>query len=132
MNIVLDTSAAVAIVLENPGWGELDRQLRSSKLILAPDFMIAEATNVCWKYAHKGKLPRAACERALEKMIGLPDEYVSSLEFHQEAFGLAVTGQRAAYDMFYLALARRNGATLLSADKGLLAFAAKHDVKTLK
>jgi hypothetical protein len=44
---------------------------------------------------------------------------------------MAAAGQRPAYDMFFLVLARRNNAILASLDKSLLAFAARHDVKVL-
>ena len=42
----------------------------------------------------------------------LPDTLFSSREIHWQAFLLSRTARRPAYDMFYLALARREGAAL--------------------
>jgi len=78
-----------------------------------------------------GNLSLETCEKALEQALALPDEYVPSADLYREAFAMAARAQRPAYDMFILVLARRNSAALVSADKALLAFAAKHDVKTL-
>ena len=71
------------------------------------------------------------CEKALEQAIAMPDEFVPASDLYREAFAMAIAGQRPAYDMFFLVLARRNNAVLASLDKGLLTFAAKHDVKIL-
>lgn len=132
MRVVLDTSAAMDIILHAPGGERYSRALEEAEWIEAPDIYIAEAANVCWKRNRNGELGSKDCEAALEHALALPNIFVPALELYREAFSLAVNSQRAVYDMFFLALARRQGATLLSADKGLLAFAAKHDVKTLK
>lgn len=131
MRLVLDTSGAIGIVMRSPGWEALEKAVREAEWVEAPDLLIAEATNVCWKYHKHGNLSLDTCEKALEQAIALPDEFVPTAGLYREAFALAAAGQRPAYAMFFLALARRNNATLVSLDKGLLAFAAKHDVKTL-
>jgi predicted nucleic acid-binding protein len=87
-------------------------------------------TTVCKYYRH-GKVSLENCERALEQTISFPDEFVPASDLYREAFAMAAAGQRPAYDMFFLVLARRNNATLVSLDKSLLKFAAKHDVKVL-
>jgi predicted nucleic acid-binding protein len=47
------------------------------------------------------------------------DAFVPSRDLYREAFFLARTAKRSAYDMFYLALARREDAALLTTDKAL-------------
>ncbi len=131
MRVVLDTSAAVGIVMRSPGWEPLEKAVRESEWIEAPDLLIAEASNAFWKYHKHGNLSVENCEQGLEKALALPDEFIPAADLYREAFGLAIAGQRPAYDMFFLVLARRNNAVLVSLDKGLLGFAAKHDVKTL-
>ena len=56
-------------------------------------------------------LPEAA---TLEAALNLVDVLVPSRELYGEAFLLARTTRRPAYDMFYVALARREDATLLT------------------
>lgn len=132
MRVVLDTSAAMDIVLHAPGAERFSKALEEAEWIEVPDLYIAEAANVCWKRHRIGEFGLKHIETALEQALVLPNAFVPAIELYQEAFSLAIASQRAVYDMFFLALARRRGATLFSTDKGLLAFAAKHDVKTLK
>lgn len=131
MRIVLDTSAAVGIVMRSPGWESFEKTVREAEWVESPDLLIAEAANTCWKYFKHGNLSLETCEKALESVVALPDEFVPSSELYREAFAMAAIAQKPAYDMFFLVLARRNSAVLVSADKALVAFAAKHDVKTL-
>jgi predicted nucleic acid-binding protein len=131
MRIVLDTSAAVGIVMRSPGWELFEKAVGEAEWVESPDLLISEAANTCTKYFKFGNLSMDTCEKALERVLALPDEFVPSSDLYREAFAMAAMGQRPAYDMFFLVLARRNGAVLVSADKALVAFAAKHDVKTL-
>ena len=132
MKIVLDTSAAIDIILRAPGSENLDRAVRESEWIEAPDLMIAEAANVCWKRHRNGLMRLEQCETMLTETIALPDLFIPAADLYSEAFALAVSAQRAVYDMFFLVLARRSNAVLVTIDKGLTAFAAQHHIKTLK
>lgn len=132
MRVVLDTSAAMEIVLRTEAGEQVSRALEAAEWIEAPELFIAEAANVCWKCHRRGDLGMENCESALAQAIALPNAFVPAMELYQEAFALSIAANRAVNDMFLLALARRRGATLFSTDKGLLAFAAKHVVKTLK
>ena len=131
MMLVLDTTAAVGLAMRSSGWERIEKAVAEAEWIEAPDLLIAEAANACWKYHKHAGLSREKCERILEEAVAIPDEFVPAIHLHREAFAMAVTGQRPAYDMFFLVLARRNNATLVSLDKSLLTFAAKHDVKVL-
>lgn len=130
MRVVLDTSAALNLVRRAQGWELIQKFIEQADWIESPDLFISEATNFIWKYFKAGHLSMAAAEEALEQSIEIPDEIVPCRSLYREAFALAAAGQRPAYDMFFLALARRNNSVLVSMDKGLLAFAANHDVKT--
>jgi predicted nucleic acid-binding protein len=50
--------------------------------------------------------------------------------FEKEAFALAGRVRAPAYDMFFLVLARRNGALLLTDDKALKENAGRYAVRT--
>ncbi len=73
--------------------------------------------NAIWKYQQFGQLDLAKCDLALAFAVGLVDRLVSHAEIYREAFALSRAQlTRAAYDMFYLALAQREDAVLLTLD----------------
>jgi predicted nucleic acid-binding protein len=55
----------------------------------------------------------------LELAIELADDLVSCKDLWREAFLLARKNRRPAYDLFYIALARREDAAILTMDKVL-------------
>jgi predicted nucleic acid-binding protein len=116
---VLDASAAIEIVVERAQAARLGRILEEADLVLAPDLFIPEVVNAMWKYHRFERWNLAVCDRTLEAALGLVDVLVPSRELYGEAFLLARTTRRPAYDMFYVALARREDATLLTTDAQL-------------
>lgn len=129
MRVVLDASAAIAATKQGERGRLFQKFLDKADLIEVPELFIPETANAVWKYHFAGHLSRESAEALLERVMEMPDEFVSGSSLFQEAFAMAAGGKRAAYDIFYLALARRHNATLLTTDKGLAAFATKHDVK---
>ena len=61
--------------------------------------------------------------------MGLVDEMVSCTELYREAFLLARMARRSTYDMFYLALAKREDAVFLTADASLRKEAARQSIR---
>jgi predicted nucleic acid-binding protein len=59
------------------------------------------------------------------------DEIVSLGGLYAEAFELARVHRRSAYDMFYIALAARESALLLTVDKGMAQLAADRGITVL-
>ncbi len=119
MKAVLDASAAIEVVLGRSQAGRLGGVLEEADVVLAPDLFIAEVVNTIWKYHRFERLGLDACDRAMESALALVDNLISSKEIYGEAFLLARTAHRPAYDMFYLALARREDAVFLTLDKTL-------------
>lgn len=130
MRAVLDASAAVEVALNRGRALEFAGTLGEADVVLAPDLLAAEVTNVFWKYHQFNNLPLADCERALAAALALPDVFVPGKELSREAFLLARTLKKTAYDMFYLALARREDAVLVTSDAALSREAAKQNVRT--
>ena len=119
MKVVLDASAAIEVVLGRSQAERLAGVLEEADIVLAPDLFIPEVVNTIWKYHHFERLSLDACDSAIESALALVDNLVSSKETYGEAFLLARTARRPAYDMFYLALARREDAVFLTVDKTL-------------
>ena len=131
MRLVLDASAAIEVAMS---WGKAARftqALEEADEVLAPDLFVAEVVNTVWKYHQFEDLTQSACERALDHALNLVDAFVPCRDLHREAFLLARTAGRSAYDMFYLALARREDAALLTTDKGLGKEAERQGITTL-
>ena len=119
MRVVLDASAALEVVLNRGRAEQFAEQLQQASEVLAPDLFVAEVVNTIWKYHRFENLSLSDCDRALELSLGLADTLVSCKELYREAFLLARTVRRPAYDMFYFALARREDALILTADAAL-------------
>lgn len=128
MIIVLDASAAVRSVID-PANSHWSKPLSEADLVIAPELFVAEVSNTFWKYCHNGELHRSRCESLLISALGLVDEYRPMPELAAEVFDLCVTTSKAAYDFYYLVLARRNSAMLLTADRTLHQLAEKLRVK---
>jgi len=131
VRIVLDASAAVEVLLSRPRGRRLSQLLEEADQVLAPELLVPEVVNIIWKYHQFESLSLAVCDRALEHAHGLVDVLVSGKDLYREAFLLARTARRSAYDMFYLALARREDAALLTMDKALRKEGQRQGIRVL-
>jgi predicted nucleic acid-binding protein len=131
LKLVVDASAAVEIAMDRGKSASFGDQVTAASLVLAPDLIVAEIVNSIWKYHNFHGLSIADCDRAVERSIGLIDEIVPSLQIHREAFLLARSVRKPAYDMFYLALARQRAACLLSADSALRKEAERQGIQVV-
>ena len=117
MKAVLDTNCALEIAFNKTDAVKLKTLLDESDAVLAPDLIIPEFVNVLWRLHRLSRLSLSLCQEAGELLFDLVGTFVPSQEIYREAFALTRAQQsRAAYDMFYLALARRENAVLLTLD----------------
>jgi predicted nucleic acid-binding protein len=115
--VVLDANAAVEVALEGKAAGALSAVLSQSEEVIAPELLVPEVVNAVWKYHQFAEFDLGKCEKILELAVGLVDRLISHREIYREAFALSRAQKtRTAYDMFYLALARREDAVLLTLD----------------
>lgn len=117
MIIVLDASAAVEIALNRAHSTQLREILRKADLVLAPDTFPSEITNVFWKYASFSAMPIDQCEKGIDYCIDLIDEYRETKTMCREVFAESLNNHHPSYDLFYLVLARRFNASILTIDK---------------
>ena len=118
--IVLDCSAAVAIVRETLEGNALRAPMLENETTLTSEMFVAEVRNSFWKYVRAQLMTIEEAEFYIEKAIGLVDEIVPLKENADEAFAEAVRQNHSVYDMFYLTLVRRSAGTLFSLDKKLV------------
>jgi len=131
VRVILDASAAVEIALNRGKATQFAQTLEAADEVMAPDLLVPEVVNTIWKYHEFEKLGLIACDYAIEQALGLVDGLVSCGDLHREAFHLSRTTRRPAYDMFYLALARREDATLITMDAALRREAERQGIRVL-
>ena len=120
MRVVLDANAAIEVALDGKAANELSQALAKSEEVIAPELLVPEIVNAIWKYHQFAEFDVSKCEKALELAVGIVDRLVSHSEIYRDAFALSRAQKtRAAYDMFYLALALRENAVLLTLDATL-------------
>ncbi len=127
--LVVDASVAVKWFVDEPGTDAalalLDHELH------APDLIYAEVANILWKKQVRGEVDPdvAACSAEALAHVQMHIEPCALLAV--DAVTLAARLEHPAYDCFYLALARRMGATFVTADKRLVARCQQGDVPDL-
>ena len=94
-------------------------------LVLAPELMLTKVANALWKLQWAGSLNGLDPQLLLGDARDLVDQIEPDRELQVEALALACHLNHPVYDCLYLALARREAATLLSADHRLLTLAAQ-------
>jgi len=129
VKIVLDASAALEVALNRNRATELSAQLDEANEVLAPEPFVPEVVNAVWKLHHFGNLSLSACDGTLEVLLEFIDVLVSCKELYREAFLLSRTTRRPAYDMFYLALAKREDAAFLTLDNALRKEALRQGIR---
>jgi predicted nucleic acid-binding protein len=131
MNVVIDASAAVGLVLAHPAAEIFFSPLEQAALVTAPDLFVPEICNALWKYRKADLLTMTRCESALEHAISLPDRLESSTHLHLESFALSCRYLHPVYDALYLVLARRTNAVIITLDHRLASLAGKLEIETI-
>ncbi len=125
MTIVVDASIALKWVLEEPGSDAAEELLE--KDLAAPSLWLLEAGNALWRRTVRGELTRA---EAVERLTELTKAPVASVPLEQdlpEALRLALQLNHPVYDCLYLALAKRLGTFVVTADTRFGQAVGNHD-----
>ena len=123
MIYVLDTCAAFEIAFHGPKYSLFMNAVAGAEKVIAPTLFDSEVTNVLWKYARNGAIDEENTRKTLAYLLQMVDEYTDTSELAIEALHEGIRLGHSIYDMFYLVLARHNGAALLTTDKKLKALA---------
>ena len=117
MKWVVDASVAAKWLAPEPD-SSLAEALLDDELI-APDLLFAEVGNILWKKQMRGEMDAAATQIGARWLLQVPLQVHDSASLLADALDLALQLQHPAYDCFYLALARRVDAPLVTADRRL-------------
>ena len=117
--IILDSSAAVDIVRETDDGKALASLMLTGESVISLELFYAEVSNAFWKYCKAGFYDERDAKHHITKAVRLVDEFHPMGDCYIEVFGEAARLRHSVYDMMYLVLARRNGATLFTLDRKL-------------
>jgi predicted nucleic acid-binding protein len=87
---------------------------------MAPDVIVAEVCNVAWKRLRAGEITEEHAMRAMTQIERLVDVLSPLAALAPRALEIARVLDHSAYDCFYLALAEREHALLVTADDVLV------------
>lgn len=129
MTLVIDASVAVKWVLPEDG-AERAAALRGQPdELIAPTLIAAEIGSTMRKQVAANQLAAAEALGAAEIATGLLNRLVPIPELAGRALELAIELRHPIYDCFYLALAEREDAALVTADKEQIAKAKRVKIK---
>ena len=129
MTLVIDASVAVKWVLPEQG-AERAAALRGQPdELIAPTLIAAEIGSTMRKQVAANQLAAAQALSAAEIATGLLNRLVPIPELAGRALELAIELRHPIYDCYYLALAEREDAALLTADEELIAKAKRAKIK---
>ena len=122
---MLDTSAVVRLILLDPVAADWALTLETAAMVLAPERMLTEVANTLWELHRTQQLQGVNPQELLDHAKGLVDHTEPDRQLQVEALALAIHFNHSVYDCLYLALARREAATLLTADHKLQKLASQ-------
>jgi hypothetical protein len=125
LTCVLDASAAVRLILGDPAAADLAEVIGAAPLVLAPELMLTEVANALWKLQRAEQLAGLDPQQLLADASDLVDRVEPDRHLQAEALALACHLGHPVYDCLYLSLARREAATLITADRRLQQLAAR-------
>lgn len=119
MSLVVDSSIAIKWYVRET-WHEEALEIADREVgLLAPDFIVAEVTNVAWKKALRGEITRQqAIDIAAKIGSGTPALCESSL-LNQEALRIGLAIDHPIYDCLYIACAQLFDGFLVTDDQRL-------------
>jgi len=122
MDIVIDTSAVMAVIVAEP---ERDRivELTSGHTLIGPGCVPWEVGNAFSAMLKQRRLGVAEAQRGLEILDAIPLRYVTVDLKH--ALSIAAETNMYAYDAYFLDCALRHSAPLLTLDRSLRLAAQK-------
>lgn len=128
MSLVLDASVVAKWVIDEDG-SDRASQLRNERDLLAPSLIAAEIGSALWKAVQRRDIRADDALAAIQAVLRPFDRLVPIEELHARALEIAIDVKHPIYDCFYLALAKRENATVVTADKRLITAARKAKVE---
>lgn len=123
MTIVIDASVAVKWFVPEPGDAAAQKILAGDEPLIAPALIRIEVTGAFIRQYRRAVLPEEAARAAHEAWEQMLSEgtirLVADAELYEEAVRYAFAARHDLPDCLYVALAKRFGASIVTADAAL-------------
>ena len=119
--LIVDASVAVKWMLDEAGDLEARAIIERRVPLIAPELIVAEVTNVAWKRHVKGDIPLRQARLIAAEVPRVFAQLFALRPLRGRALAIALELRHAVYDCFYLALAEERDATMVTADRRLVA-----------
>ena len=120
MTIVVDAGVALKWLLPEPDSVEAERVASGDHLLIAPTLVIAESCNAVWKRLRRGEVAADHAQLVVARLPRFFDALVADAALAPMAMKIARALDHPVYDCFYLALAEKEAAALVTADRRLV------------
>jgi len=121
MNLVVDASVAAKWLFVEPGTAKaraiLDSAESGELQLLAPEILLAEIANSLWKRTERGDLDSDSALGLFDAFRKIEFRFFKIEELAGPALSAAFRQRHPVYDCLYVALARREGCDLVTADE---------------
>lgn len=117
MTLVIDACVAIKFVTREMGTDQANALLASENALIAPDLMQIETAHGLWKKVAAEEILQMDAVAGLAALPELFERFVPASDLLHDAQALSFTLNHSIYDCFYLALAQRENALLVTADK---------------
>lgn len=114
MIAVLDAGTAMRMVMDP--FTPFRAALESADMVIVPELIVVEICSAFHKYVASQVLSRIEADEFIVQALALVDRMEPLGELVTEVLALAARSDSSFQDLFYLALAKRKGAVLLTAD----------------
>ena len=131
MTVVIDASVAAKWFFEEPGHEPARALLDGADLLIAPSIILAEIANVAWKRFRRKDISREDAEDVARLMAAPFSNIVPLQDLATAAARLSLALDHPVHDCLYLAVASRERARLVTADRNLAAKAQQCEVQAV-
>jgi len=129
VSLVIDASVAVKWVLPEADSAQAAALRTTDDDLIAPSLAWAEVGSAISKAARRGDVTAGDARESLQIAMAHYHRLLPLDEFAERAIELAIGLGHPIYDCFYLALAERENAPLVTADDAMIAAARKAKIK---
>jgi predicted nucleic acid-binding protein len=120
MTLVVDASVALKWFVLEAGSEAALRLVGRGERLVAPNLLVAEVCNATWKRVRRGDAKPEQLADAAETLPRAIDAFVPDAPLARRAAAIALELGHPVYDCFYLALAEREDARVVTADRRLV------------
>jgi predicted nucleic acid-binding protein len=115
--IVIDANVAIKWIIKQPLRERALAVLTQPDALAAPAMFVAEVTTAIWQYVRAGQIAIEQARQGLAAVLGQVTAAEDDAELAGDALAMGLELGHAPYDCFYLALAIREDARLVTADR---------------